>query len=641
MTEQSQNHVIPPVKALCSRNNFAACIDDDNLIVCAGSKRILGVPAYAYLLKLNVRTWYPSAPKLTKSSDVINEAEIFKFCAADQAYQRLFSRMAFEILNRLEDGFIEGAMLNRYPGILGQALAFFRKAQYEDFSTLTEMIAEEDDQSHIFITMLNLILLYAKYGSVKYGTEPLTDERVQALFSLLDDIDRAVTSNDHKDRLDVTNRILIRLWPYLKEYIELHSTDAEYAETEKVLAMLPGVTAPASGTTGPAGTPGDSSGSATTAGNRAATKALADDSGDTEGESQDADGAPQEVQAEENSRIPLKETTFVDEPIGGMTEWDTEYSGVSYPNAASDIERILDNIAQDDTYSELERNRLDELNQEAQEIEYGDIHKGVDKVIHRMSVVSEDLIDAFSEAAPKLLPISRRLQRTVLDKLKDRRRGGKQTGLYVGRRIDAHALPRRDGRVFYKNSLPNDRPELCVGVLLDESGSMSGYDRATYARASAIILHDFCVSLGIPIMVYGHSTGCNCVDLYSYAEFQAIDSNDAYRLMDISVRGSNRDGAALRFMMEQMRKRPEEVKLLILVSDGQPADTGYGGTAAEADLRGIKHDCEKAGIMLVAAAIGSDKENISRIYGDAFMDITDLSQMPIRLAEKLKKHIKT
>ena len=50
------------------------------------------------------------------------------------------------------------------------------------------------------------------------------------------------------------------------------------------------------------------------------------------------------------------------------------------------------------------------------------------------------------------------------------RRGGKQTGLIMGRRLDAHALCRNDGKVFYKKSLPNKSPELTVGLLLDESG---------------------------------------------------------------------------------------------------------------------------------------------------------------------------
>ena len=111
-------------------------------------------------------------------------------------------------------------------------------------------------------------------------------------------------------------------------------------------------------------------------------------------------------------------------------------------------------------------------------------------------------------------------------------------------------------------------------------------------------------------------------------------------MMDIAARGSNRDGAALRFMAEQLVKRPEEVKILILVSDGQPAAPGYYGSAAEEDLRGIKQEYRRKGVLFIAAAIGEDKQNIERIYGDSFMDITDLNQLPVKLTAAVKRHMR-
>lgn len=283
-------------------------------------------------------------------------------------------------------------------------------------------------------------------------------------------------------------------------------------------------------------------------------------------------------------------------------------------------------------------------NEAAQSISYGDIHSGVNIRVNRIASVDPELVEQYDAICNPLISISRQLQKSLLRQLKENRRGGKQTGLIMGRRLDAHALCRNDGKVFYKNNLPNEIPELAVGLLLDESGSMCSCDRCTYARAAAIILYDFCESLEIPVMVYGHSTdyydGKDSVELYSYAEFNGFDNDDKYRLMDISARGSNRDGAALRYVAEVLSKRSEAVKLLILVSDGQPADTGYYGTAAEEDLRGIKQEYQRKGILFVAAAIGNDKQNIERIYGDSFLDITDLNQLPTKLTGVVKRHIR-
>ena len=111
-------------------------------------------------------------------------------------------------------------------------------------------------------------------------------------------------------------------------------------------------------------------------------------------------------------------------------------------------------------------------------------------------------------------------------------------------------------------------------------------------------------------------------------------------MMDIRARNNNRDGAPLRYVAEQLVARPEQVKILILVSDGQPADYGYMGTAAEEDLRGIRKEYQRKGVLFVAAAIGDDKQNIERIYGDSFMDITDLQQLPVKLTSVVKRHIR-
>ena len=93
-------------------------------------------------------------------------------------------------------------------------------------------------------------------------------------------------------------------------------------------------------------------------------------------------------------------------------------------------------------------------------------------------------------------------------------------------------------------------------------------------------------------------------------------------------------------LSESRSKRPESQKLLIIISDGQPADCGYSGTEAEADLRGIKNEYRKRGIVIFAAAIGDDKENIRRIYQDGFLDITKLEDLPKNMTQLVKQYLK-
>ena len=128
--------------------------------------------------------------------------------------------------------------------------------------------------------------------------------------------------------------------------------------------------------------------------------------------------------------------------------------------------------------------------------------------------------------------------------------------------------------------------------------------------------------------------------MYSYVTPESRDNKDKYRLMDISARANNRDGAALKYIGSCLADRPEPVKILIVVSDGQPAADGYYGATADEDVYQVKKSLQRKGIVVFSAAIGSDKENIKRIYKDGFLDITSLDDMPRILGNLILKFIK-
>lgn len=630
--------------------------------------------------------WYPTPPAYKLPGDAANERALWEYVKLEPQNNEMLRYVAHHISNVIEDAYIENRILAQFRGTLGNCLETLREQQYKSIPTVTELIEKEDDgDCHIFESILQIMLSYVKYGEIKYGDAPLSDERIQVVFKLIHELDAAIINPSGKERLKAVNLILVRCWNYIEGFLELckkrqeeakaSGSTASLAETlAQILQAMAGSSESGEGNS----TPVPEAGAvcvAAGAGKRAqtafqagksepgenGTSEAAEPQTDSESESSSAEasqtekseegyavvgdmtgdsGGKQKVSTEETGRIPYQQTERVSEGVGGTTERNDAYERERYDHAAEDIERLLDKMAEKAACEQLENERTRELNDVAQSISYGDVHAGVDIRVNRIFSVDEDLVDQYNAVAGPLLDISRQLQKNLLQQLKDKQRGGKQTGLMMGRRLDAHALCRNDGKVFYKNTLPNEIPQMSVGLLLDESGSMCSCDRCTYARASAIILYDFCKALHIPVTVYGHSTSGSNVELYSYAEFESIDNDDKYRMMDIAARGSNRDGAALRFVAEQLVKRPEEVKILILVSDGQPAAPGYYGSAAEEDLRGIKQEYRRKGILFIAAAIGEDKQNIERIYGDAFMDITDLNQLPVKLTAAVKRHMR-
>ena len=366
---------------------------------------------------LYVRYWYPHPPDLKTAADARNEKALWEYAKDDPKNLKLLHSIAANIANVIEDGYVENRVLINFPGTLGNGLETLRDRHFYEMSTVTELIEKEKDEGrHIFESIIQVILSYAKFGSIKYGDEPVTDERIRTVFGLINDIDAGLMTCSAKERWNVINLIMVRCWDYIRDFCEVCKKRQKEAEA-----------------------------------------------------------------------------------AGGT----------------SSVDDILSEILQ--------------------------------------SIAGVTMIGIGSSA-----PI----------------------------------------------------PEASGG---SKKSATAAARTQTHARAT------------------GYEKGDNFVELFSYAEFDGFDNDDKYRLMDIGARGCNRDGAALRYVAERLAKRPEAVKLLILVSDGQPSDMGYSGTAAEEDLRGIKQEYQRKGIIFVAAAIGNDKPNIERIYGDSFLDITDLKQLPTSL----------
>lgn len=216
-----------------------------------------------------------------------------------------------------------------------------------------------------------------------------------------------------------------------------------------------------------------------------------------------------------------------------------------------------------------------------------------------------------------------------------------QKGMVQGKKVCGSQIYRRDGRIFRSRNIPGDR-DTAVAVLIDESASMDIHNRIGSARYIACVIYRFCQRLGIPVLILGHSTGIGekkeSVELYSYAEFDAWDQKDCFRLTGICSRWNNRDGAALAYAGMRLGKRAEGQKLLFAISDGLPLAEGYRGEAGIADTRREREKLEHRGIHVMAAAIGEDRELIGRIYGKGFLNISDTERMPAAMAGIIRQY---
>ena len=305
------------------------------------------------------------------------------------------------------------------------------------------------------------------------------------------------------------------------------------------------------------------------------------------------------------------------------------------------LQKILLDLVSETVDQDMGVEAQNRLQEELDGMEFEAVHNMVKKEVLYKNTFTEtekSWLSAYEASARK---VEKRLRTRLLPILENQKERTERR-MYLGKKLDMRAIADPGGAV-YKRIFPGKKTDAVVCVLVDNSGSMIGH-RIEAAKVAALTLYDFCRQAGIPILVYGHHTDgyehCDpseeTVYFHSYAEFEE-DRNDRLRIVTMENDGSNRDGAALLFMANKLLKRPEKQKLLFLISDGLPNATRYFGSYATADLKKIKEKLGKKGILFQAAAIGWDKEAIRKIYGNAYLDISSLEQLPIRLTKQLAK----
>jgi nitric oxide reductase activation protein len=291
---------------------------------------------------------------------------------------------------------------------------------------------------------------------------------------------------------------------------------------------------------------------------------------------------------------------------------------------------------------DLEKDLKKDLNEEVSMMPLTDAHKSCSFEIRRPAV-TENYKAIYNNSCKVFSNIAKETARKVKPLLEMEERTDYVKNRFSGTRFNASSVVNNDYRYYSQLKIPGESPTLAVGLRVDESGSMGGCNRAVSARAAAITLWEFSRECQVPIGVYGDTADDGCgsdVSIFAYADFDKPDDNDRYRLMGIQARSNNRDGAAIQFVAERLLRTDADVKLLIIISDGQPQATGYHGSAAEKDMQSIVREYTRKGITFLAAAIGNDKDAIRRIYGaDRFLDISNLEELPKVLTMLVKRHI--
>lgn len=558
------------------------------------------------------------------------EAALAELLAAlgDSAHAKGFEALYRTLADVISDAHDEDRLCARYGSLVHRSIHTVREGLFANALPL-ERMAGDEAQSPLAV-MLAVIFQHIRFGKVLAlrGETLEASPYLEVLARLAPHLDRARAADDVAEKYRQLNAVVLGLWPFIEPALTADGPAAEEAGA------------------GPKG--GDASGECD-----GECEDCDAEEGEEGGSGGDCAGGSEPGDAEMARQVgqavgSCGGDSFSNPPAGmlrgnfqpGASSREAPPEGQAIPEkpatpkddtmAKALISQLLDELAGEQAAEELYGEALAKIRSGSM----NDTHFGI-AVDMRAVRPSQTDREVFQRIVQKnrffLKRVQREIERVIReenDQLQKRR--------YIGRGVDAKRAYKVDQRYFTRNKRPEKRLDMAVAILVDNSGSMEG-ERILAAREAAILLTEVLERLAVPAFVAGHACdSALCFSIYRHFD-DTLDAKHAISRM--APGGDNRDGMAIDIACDFLAERPEESKLLIIVSDGQPNSHGYGGELAKKDIQDIVRRRRRAGVKTLAFAIGDDKPQIREIYGEAFIDISDYEAFPRTLSRLIEKEL--
>ena len=567
-----------------------------------------------YMTALKNGQFYPFAPK---------HANVRQFAdaLAEEENRVLLCRLCHQVDNVMEDIYVNALQRQMLGGMYGQGINLGNQLIAEDAISV-----DEQKQKHYydFFIVINCLLTQLKANAVYYGrNEAEYKPRVQAVYRIAR---QHIFKRSHMERCAGINLVMCELWDLVEVMLndvqkqaqknqqsaqnqpaqgigfqqgqpsadpqgnqQLNEEQLKQAINE-ALKQLQGKTAEAkNGTTSKIACSQQIKDKKT--GEKRKT--------DIQEQSQDGQLSPSVSQMLndplEERGVNLSAGQAANIEGTGQITFNRDYVSSGAAQAVRTLTEVIGDLAEERALAVNNAAVNAVLQSNIDDIDWGPIHRNVDKEINRLSVIPPNFRTEYALLCRQIQPIVEKLVKTITRTLKEENLSGERKGRFYGKKLDTMRLYRTDLRVWKDMKAPKKEINLAISLLLDESGSMSGA-KAEITRLTAILFAEACEKLGIPLEINGHTTSGFFVKLFNYKNFDSFDRNDKYRLVDISARGCNRDGAAVIFGCERLMKRRENKKIFIIISDGRPNHDNYGGDAAKSDLKHIRNTYTRKGV---------------------------------------------
>lgn len=587
-----------------------------------------------YIEGINNGILYPYFPEPRSEKERLYAEQMKElFVRKDRIAIELYLTMAAPLHGLLEDVYIEERMMKRFPGSIRRGIQGNRKRIMERYDSVKKL----DKGGDKLETMASVLTeyMFTKRVNAWDGEIKLYADFLRECIPL---IHQAAHDVRESSRFIATNQILLAIWPLLLEKIEelqemMDQTPPEKQEdlikktAEKIQTQIPQYSEEPICREHRMEEKNASDVKWTGADRKEETGEERPDG--QNGDIKDFTEAGKIKEAHPEDKKPLEELS------------------VDFPkeiDISRELRKIRHELAEEKTEKMMTDAMREALKNFLEGVKFHPVNEAIPKEVIRKGKPSKKAELMYEQIKPEIQRVLSEflvLVQPILMTRKSRIRR-KQ---FFGKSLDMKNLWDPQDRVFKTKISDKNNFNTAIAVLMDQSASIDERRRLASMLATLCIV-EFAQYLKIPVCVYGHFTdfrrpehfGKETVCLHSYMEFE--DRNhEKLRILDMKPGGANRDGVALQYMEEKLKRRKERQKLLFFTCDGLPNASDYGGKVARDDLKQIQKELHRDGIHLLVAAIGEDQEEIHKIYGNSCINTSDLSALPGEICKRLLQMI--
>ena len=587
-----------------------------------------------YIEGINNGILYPYFPEPRSEKERLYAEQMKElFVRKDRIAIELYLTMAAPLHGLLEDVYIEERMMKRFPGSIRRGIHRNRKRIMERYDSVKKLDKGGDKLG----TMASVLTeyMFTKRVNTWDGEIQLYADFLRECIPL---IHQAAHDVRESSRFIATNQILLAIWPLLLEKIEelqeiMDQTPPEKQEdlikktAEKIQTQMP-----------------QYSEEPICREHRMEEKNASDvkwtgaDKKEGEGEER-PDGQNGDIK-DFTEAGKIKEARPEDKkPL--------EELSVDFPkeiDISRELRKIRHELAEEKTEKMMTDAMREALKNFLEGVKFHPVNEAIPKEVIRKDKPSKKAELMYEQIKPEIQRVLSEFLVMVQPILMTRKSRIRRKQFF-GKSLDMKNLWDPQDRVFKTKISDKNNFNTAIAVLMDQSASIDERRRLASILATLCIV-EFAQYLKIPVCVYGHCTdfrrpehfGKETVCLHSYMEFEDRD-HEKLRILDMKPGGANRDGVALQYMEEKLKRRKERMKLLFFTCDGLPNASDYGGEVARDDLKQIQKELHRDVIHLLVAAIGEDQEEIHKIYGNSCINTSDLSALPGEICKRLLQMI--